>query len=113
MATGSDFAALDRRAAENFGRAGVRRIVYLGGLVDDTGTVSAHLRSRAETGDMLRAGGVPVIEFRASVVIGAGSLSFQMIQALRRRSLDGPWLAGVRGDAARRWRIVDPSDRHI
>jgi len=89
MAAGSDFAALDRRAAENFGRAaaraGVRRIVYLGGLVDDTGTVSAHLRSRAETGDVLRAGGVPVIEFRASVVIGAGSLSFQMIQALVER----------------------------
>jgi uncharacterized protein YbjT (DUF2867 family) len=89
MAAGADFAALDRRAADNFGRAaaraGVRRIIYLGGLVDDTGALSAHLRSRAETGDVLRAGGVPVIEFRASVVIGAGSLSFQMIQALVER----------------------------
>ena len=88
MAAG-DFAALDRRAAQNFGRAaaraGVRRIVYLGGLADDTGALSAHLRSRAETGDVLRSGGVPVIEFRASVVIGAGSLSFQMIQALVER----------------------------
>ncbi|RPH57334.1 MAG: SDR family oxidoreductase, partial [Acidobacteria bacterium] len=46
---------------------------------------SAHLRSRAETGEALRASGVPVIEFRASVVIGAGSLSFQMIQALVER----------------------------
>ena len=89
MAAGSHFADLDRRAAANFGRAaaraGVRRIVYLGGLADDTGALSTHLQSRAETGDGLRAGGVPVIEFRASVVIGAGSLSFQMIQALVER----------------------------
>jgi uncharacterized protein YbjT (DUF2867 family) len=89
MAAGADFADLDRRAADNFGRAaaraGVQRIVYLGGLTDSTGAVSAHLQSRAETGDVLRAGGVPVIEFRASVVIGAGSLSFQMIQALVER----------------------------
>jgi uncharacterized protein YbjT (DUF2867 family) len=88
MAAG-DFETLDRRAAENFGRAaaraGVRRIVYLGGLADDTGTLSAHLRSRAETGNVLRAGGVPVIEFRASVIIGVGSLSFQLIQALVER----------------------------
>ena len=79
----------DRRAAENFGRAaaraGVRRIVYLGGLTDDTGSLSAHLKSRAETGEVLRASGVPVIEFRASIVIGAGSLSFEMIQALVER----------------------------
>ena len=89
MAAGSHFEDLDRRAADHFGRAaaraGVRRIVYLGGLADDTSALSAHLRSRAETGDALRAGGVPVIEFRASVVIGAGSLSFQMIQALVER----------------------------
>lgn len=89
MAAGPHFEDLDRRAAYNFGRAaaraGLRRIIYLGGLADDTSSLSAHLRSRAETGDALRAGGVPVIEFRASVVIGAGSLSFQMIQALVER----------------------------
>jgi uncharacterized protein YbjT (DUF2867 family) len=89
MAAGRRFADLDRRAAANFGRAaaraGVRRIIYLGGLADDTGSLSTHLQSRAETGDSLRAGGVPVVEFRASVVIGAGSLSFQMIQALVER----------------------------
>lgn len=89
MAGGSDFAEVDRRAAEIFGRAaaraGVRRIIYLGGLVNDTGSLSTHLKSRAETGDILRASGVPVIEFRASIVIGAGSLSFQMIQALVER----------------------------
>jgi uncharacterized protein YbjT (DUF2867 family) len=89
MAAGSDFAALDRRAAENFGRAaaraGVRRIVYLGGLADDAGSLSDHLKSRAETGEALRLGGVPVIEFRASIVIGAGSLSFEIIRALVER----------------------------
>ena len=89
MAAGSHFADLDRQAADNFGRAaaraGVRRIVYLGGLTDKTSSLSAHLRSREETGEALRAGGVPVIEFRASVVIGAGSLSFQIIRALVER----------------------------
>ena len=79
----------DRRAAANFGRAaaraGVRRIVYLGGLADDAGSLSAHLKSRAETGDALRASGVPVIEFRASIVIGGGSLSFEMVHALVER----------------------------
>ena len=89
MAAGSQFEELDRRAAGNFGhaaaRAGVRRIIYLGGLADDIGGSSAHLKSRAETGEALRAGGVPVIEFRASIVIGAGSLSFEMIRALVER----------------------------
>ncbi|MEO6238188.1 MAG: NAD(P)H-binding protein, partial [Vicinamibacterales bacterium] len=89
MAAASNFAEADRRAADNFGRAaaraGVRRIIYLGGLADDTGTLSPHLKSRAETGDVLRASGVPVVEFRASIVIGAGSLSFKMIQALVER----------------------------
>lgn len=89
MGSGADFAERDRRAAHHFGRAaaraGVQRIIYLGGLTDETSTLSAHLKSRAETGEALRASGVPVIEFRASVVIGAGSLSFQMIQALVER----------------------------
>lgn len=89
MAAGADFADADRRAAGNFGRAaaraGVRRMIYLGGLTGETGSLSAHLKSRAETGDILRASGVPVIEFRASIVIGAGSLSFRMIQALVER----------------------------
>ena len=89
MDAGSSFAEIDRRAASNFGRAAarsnVRRIIYLGGLIDETGPSSAHLKSRAETGEVLRASGVPVIELRASVVLGAGSLSFQMIQALVER----------------------------
>ena len=89
MAAGSDFARVDERAADLFGRAaaraGVARIVYLGGLSDDTSPLSTHLESRAHTGDVLRASGVPVIEFRASIVIGAGSLSFEMIRALVER----------------------------
>jgi lipocalin/uncharacterized protein YbjT (DUF2867 family)/ligand-binding SRPBCC domain-containing protein len=89
MGRGSDFADVDRRAAGNFARAarraGVRRIIYLGGLTDNGSSLSDHLKSRVETGEILRASGVPVIEFRASVVIGAGSLSFEMIQALVER----------------------------
>jgi len=89
MAAGCGFAAIDREAAANFGRAaagaGVRRIIYLGGLGDDRSSLSTHLRSRVETGHALRQSGVPVVEFRASVVIGAGSLSFEMIRALVER----------------------------
>jgi lipocalin/uncharacterized protein YbjT (DUF2867 family)/ligand-binding SRPBCC domain-containing protein len=89
MASGSVFAARDREAAVNFGRAarkaGVRRIIYLGGLADDADSLSTHLKSRVETGKALRDSGVPVVEFRASIVIGAGSLSFEMIRALVER----------------------------
>ena len=89
MAGGAGFAERDRQAAANFARtaraAGVRRIIYLGGLGDDADALSAHLKSRAETGDVLRASGVPVVEFRASIVIGAGSLSFEIIRALVER----------------------------
>ena len=89
MASGASFAALDREAAANFGRAarraGVRRIIYLGGLADNADSLSTHLKSRVETGKVLRESGVPVVEFRASIVIGAGSLSFEMIRALVER----------------------------
>jgi uncharacterized protein YbjT (DUF2867 family) len=89
MASGPSFAARDREAAANFGRAarraGVRRIIYLGGLADDADSLSTHLKSRVETGEVLRDSGVPVVEFRASIVIGAGSLSFEMIRALVER----------------------------
>ncbi|MDQ6891846.1 MAG: SDR family oxidoreductase [Acidobacteriota bacterium] len=89
MGSGEDFAERDRRAADNFGRAareaGVSRIVFLGGLGESGSDLSPHLASRQETGDRLRASGVPVIEFRASVVIGSGSLSFEMIRALVER----------------------------
>lgn len=83
------FEEKDRRAADNFARAardaGVRRIVYLGGLGDEGAELSPHLRSRHEVGRRLRASGVPVIELRASIVIGSGSLSFEMIRSLVER----------------------------
>ncbi|MCC7241890.1 MAG: SDR family oxidoreductase [Acidobacteria bacterium] len=89
MGAHGDYSEKDRVAAFNFGeaarRAGVRRIVYLGGLAADDGGLSKHLRSRLETGEMLRASGVPVVEFRASVVIGSGSLSFELVRALVER----------------------------
>ena len=86
---GEDFAARDREAARIFGtaarEAGVKRIVYLGGLGENSGGLSEHLRSRQETGEILRESGVPVVEFRASIVLGSGSLSFEMIRALVER----------------------------
>lgn len=89
MSSGGSFEDEDRQAAQNFGQAarqaGVRRIIYLGGLGDNTGSLSSHLRSRQEVGAVLRESGVPIIEFRASIVIGSGSLSFEMIRALVER----------------------------
>ena len=89
MGAHGDYFEMDRAAARNFGeaarRAGVRRIVYLGGLATGDVALSRHLRSRIETGEVLRASGVPVVEFRASVVIGSGSLSFELIRALVER----------------------------
>lgn len=89
MGSTGDFADMDRRAAENFGtaasRAGLRRIIYLGGLGEENEYLSAHLRSRQETGNTLRASGVPVVELRASIVLGSGSLSFELIRALVER----------------------------
>lgn len=83
------FEAQDRLGAENFARAavaaGVHRIVYLGGLGDEGSDLSPHLRSRHEVGRALRASGVPVVEFRASIVLGSGSLSFEMLSALVER----------------------------
>lgn len=89
MGATGDFETQDRLAAENFAAAaraaGVQRIIYLGGLGEDEPDLSAHLRSRHEVGERLRAHEVPVIEFRASIIIGSGSLSFEMIRALVER----------------------------
>jgi uncharacterized protein YbjT (DUF2867 family) len=86
MASQGSFIDEDRRAAGNFARAAraarVRRIVYLGGLGEQGPHLSPHLRSRHDVGDLLRGSGVPVVELRASIVVGAGSLSFEMIRAL-------------------------------
>ncbi len=89
MGSKGDFEEQDRRAAHNFGaeaqRAGVGRIIYLGGLGETSGELSPHLRSRQEVAEVLRASGVQVVEFRASIVIGSGSLSFEMIRSLVER----------------------------
>jgi uncharacterized protein YbjT (DUF2867 family) len=87
MGSTGSFEQEDRQAAANFAeaarQANVRRIIYLGGLGE--GALSPHLRSRQEVGETLRVPGVEVIEFRASIVIGSGSLSFEMIRALVER----------------------------
>ncbi len=84
-----DFTRSDRLAAERFGNAarnaGVDRIVFLGGLGVDEVKLSRHLRSRHEVGAILRASGVPVIEFRAAIIVGSGSVSFEMIRYLTER----------------------------
>jgi len=89
MGSTGDFVEQDREAATNFGAAaraaGVRRIIFLGGLGEPGAHLSTHLRSRHETGEALRASGVPVIEFRASIILGSGSLSFELIRALVER----------------------------
>ena len=84
-----DFEQQDRRAARNFAveaeRAGLQQIVYLGGLGDESPDLSAHLRSRAETGRLLASGPTPVTILRAAVVIGKGSAAFETIVALVKR----------------------------
>ena len=89
MESGVDFERADRLAAERFAEAakaaGVKRIIYLGGLGADDDTLSAHLRSRHEVGAILRASGLDVVEFRASIIIGAGSFSFDLVRTLVER----------------------------
>ena len=83
---GAGYADRDRTAATIFAEAardaGVERIVYLGGLGDTGIDLSEHLASRQEVGRLLASTGVPVIEFRASIVVGSGSTSFEMIRNL-------------------------------
>src|SRR5579872_5098022 len=89
MGSSGKFEEEDRQAARNFAasarQAGVCRIIYLGGLGAEGHALSAHLRSRQEVADILRSSGIPTVEFRASIVIGSGSLSFEMIRALVQR----------------------------
>jgi uncharacterized protein YbjT (DUF2867 family)/tryptophan-rich sensory protein len=89
MGSAGSFEEQDRLGAQNFAQAardaGVQRIVYLGGLGDEQEALSPHLRSRHEVGEILRASGVPVIEFRASIILGSGSLSFELIRSLVER----------------------------
>ncbi|HSP73536.1 MAG TPA: SDR family oxidoreductase [Gaiellaceae bacterium] len=88
MGAAGGFEQLDRRAATIFAAAardaGVRRIVYLGGLGEGPG-LSTHLASRHEVGRLLASAGVEMVEFRASIVIGSGSLSFELVRSLTER----------------------------
>ncbi len=84
-----EFRAVDLEAARNFAlaakAAGVKRVIYLGGLGDPAGALSTHLRSRQETSTCLRMHGPQLTDFRSAVVIGAGSTSFEMIRYLTER----------------------------
>ncbi|MGI9529708.1 MAG: SDR family oxidoreductase [Acidimicrobiia bacterium] len=86
MGEGTGFEDSDRRAALSFARAceaaGVGRVIYLGGLGSDDETLSPHLASRHDVGNALATTSVPVIEFRAAVIIGSGSVSFEMLRHL-------------------------------
>jgi uncharacterized protein YbjT (DUF2867 family) len=88
MGQDGDFEEKESRAAETLlrsaERAGVRRIVYLGGVAP-AGEASKHLRSRLHTGELLRGGSVPTIELRAGMIIGAGGLSWNMVRDLAAR----------------------------
>lgn len=83
---GRDFAAKDRQSALNFAqacaKAGVGRIIYLGGLGEEAATLSHHLRSRLETAKALASGPVPVTFLRAAAILGAGSASYEMLRSL-------------------------------
>jgi uncharacterized protein YbjT (DUF2867 family) len=85
MAAGRNFGQFDLQAATNFATAaetaGVRRIVYLGGLVPDDAE-SEHITSRRDTGDRLRHGRVPVTEVRAGIIVGPGSAAFEVMRDL-------------------------------
>jgi len=90
MVTETDeFEERDRIAAQNVadvaGQSGVKRIIYLGGLGKRQEATSSHLRSRHEVGDILRSGKTPLTEFRAAIIIGSGSASFEMIHHLVNR----------------------------
>lgn len=88
MGTKGVFEDEEKRSAANFAsaakKAGIQKIIYLGGICHGE-ELSAHLKSRRQVGELLRGSGIPVIEFQASIIIGSGSLSFEMIRALMER----------------------------
>ena len=89
MSAGSDYAEQDRQLALTFGRAasnaGVKRIIYLGGLGETGPDLSEHLSSRREVEEALGSTGVPVTVLRAAMIIGSGSASFEILRYLVER----------------------------
>ncbi|MCM2266263.1 MAG: SDR family oxidoreductase [Elusimicrobiales bacterium] len=89
MADTADFEAFEEVSARNFAAAakaaGVKKIIYLGGLGGDAAGLSHHLHSRHRVGEILRAAGLNVAEFRAAIIVGSGSISFEMIRYLVER----------------------------
>lgn len=90
LAASGEFAVDERRAAREFAAAarerGVERLIYLGGIVHEQHGLSPHLQSRREVGEIFRASGVPTIEFRASIVVGEGSASFDLVKTMVERA---------------------------
>jgi uncharacterized protein YbjT (DUF2867 family) len=86
MSSGRGYTRRELEGARNFAlaaqSAGLQHIIYLGGLADPEQDIAPHMRSRIQTGEVLRQGSVPVTEFRASLIIGSGSISFEMIRYL-------------------------------
>jgi uncharacterized protein YbjT (DUF2867 family) len=86
---GADFQEQDLRAARQFSQAardaGVKRIIFLGGLGDPESHLSEHLRSRQQTGAALREAGVPITDFRAAIIVGSSGASFEMIRYMTER----------------------------
>lgn len=84
MAHGRGYIPLELDSARAFtaaaGQAGIKHIVFLGGLADPTEKIAPHMRSRIEVGEILRSGSVPVTEYRVGVITGSGSISFEMIR---------------------------------
>jgi len=102
MSSGRGYTTLERDGARNFAsaaeQAGVGHIIYLGGLADPQEKIAAHMRSRIETGETLRQGKVPVTEFRAGVIVGPGSISFEMIRFMTELMpviFGPPWLQNM------------------
>ena len=84
MTSGKGYTSRERSGAGTFveaaAQAGLEHIIYLGGLADQSREISYHMRSRMDTGETLRASNIPVTEFRAGVIVGPGSISFEMIR---------------------------------
>jgi len=112
MSSGRHYEVREAESARNFAAmadtAGLEHIIYLGGLAHREEKIGAHMRSRLDTGDVLRAGRVPVTEFRSSLIIGSGSISFEMIRYISEQFpvLVGPHLMNNLAQPIGVWDVV-------